>query len=59
MAEESSIPDPILTGSASAYVPGTLRGWSQLQQALNVTLPNLLVQAEARREATERLLGGG
>ena len=57
MAEES-IPDALLT-SPAVITPGSLHGWSALQQAINYTLPNLLTQAERRRQATMRLLGNG
>lgn len=48
-----------LATSPSVYAARTLAGWSQLQHAVNFTLPNLLQQAEARRQATMRLLGNG
>jgi hypothetical protein len=55
---EESIPDNLLT-SPAVYAPRTLAGWSELQQAVNYTLPNLLTQAELRRQATMRLLARG
>ena len=61
MADES-IPNAAteqLDESPSVIAPGSLHGWSALQQAINYTLPNLLTQAERRRQATMRLLGNG
>lgn len=59
MAEASSTPTTILASSPEVYAPGALRGWSVLQEAVNVILPGLLSQAAAVGQATDQLLGRG